>query len=252
WRRLFRRTLDRDGGAENWGRLEIYLDESPTRRPELRRGACFVPATFQPLQELISSFENPVAPTDLEKDCLWIYAFEHYAQESQHCGKPKAIKRATLKFLYENATFLGKSEKGIKVQFDRKLKRWMEGGRVPAAIADARKRNSGRPAPKLSDEEEHSLIAKALRAGGGVSQAWRESKDSGAFNNRVSQHYTTTPASKSYVPSRIRKLITSKLKMLRDHHHGSRAAKLNGAFINRDPSTFNAGDWFQADDCTLP
>ena len=42
------------------------------------------------------------------------------------------------------------------------------------------------------------------------------------------------------------------MKMLRDHHHGPRAAKLNGAYINRDPSTFKAGDWFQADDCTLP
>lgn len=252
WRRLFRRTVDRDGGAENWGRLEIYLDETAARRPELRKPAPFTPTALRPLKELISSFENPVAPTELEKDCLWIYAFEHYEQESQRIGKPKGIKRAMLKFLYENATFLGKSEKGIKVQFDRKLKRWMEGGRVPAAIADTRKRNPGRPAPQFSDEEEHALIAKALRAGGGVSQAWRESKDRGVFNNRLSQHYTSTPASKSYVPSRIRKLITAKLKLLRDHHHGPRTAKSNGAFINRDPSTFNAGDWFQADDVTLP
>src|SRR5229473_3098588 len=42
WRRLLRRTLDRDGGAENWGRLEIYLDESPARRPELRKRALFI------------------------------------------------------------------------------------------------------------------------------------------------------------------------------------------------------------------
>ncbi len=95
-------------------------------------------------------------------------------------------------------------------------------------------------------------MAKALRSGGGVTQAWRESKASGAFNARISQHYTATPASKSYVPTRIRKLITNKLKMLHDHHHGPRTAKLNGAYINRDPSTFNAGDWFQADDVTLP
>src|SRR6266851_1328141 len=41
WRRLFRRTLNRDRGAENWGRLEIYLDESPARRPELRKSTSF-------------------------------------------------------------------------------------------------------------------------------------------------------------------------------------------------------------------
>jgi hypothetical protein len=252
WRRLFRRTLDRDGGAENWGRLEIYLDETPARRPELKRHVHFVPAIFRPLRELISSFANLAVPTELEKDCLWIYAFEHYEQETERTGRPKAVKRGTLKFLYENAAFLGKSPKGIKLQFDRKLKRWIAGGRVPAVIADARRKNPGRPAPKLTVEEEHALLAKSLRSGGGLAQAWRGSREKGVFGARISQHYTATPASKSYVPTRIRKLITSKLKMLRDHHHGLRAAKLNGAFVNRDPSTFNAGDWFQADDVTLP
>lgn len=252
WRRLFRRTIQRDGGAKNWARLEIYLDENPARRPEFRKGQLYVPISLRPLHELIASFENPAAPTDLEKDCLWIYTFEHYERETERTGKPKASKRATLQFLFENAPFLGKSEKGIKVQFDRKLNRWMAGDRVPAAIADARKRNPGRPAPKLSEEEEHALMAKALRSGGGLTQAWREAKSSGVFNDRISQHYTSTPASKSYVPGRIRKLLANKMKMLRDQHHGPRAAKLNGAFINRDPSTFNSGDWFQADDCTLP
>jgi hypothetical protein len=76
WRRLFQRMLSRDGGAETWGRLEIYLDESPARRPEFKKRVHFVPAVFRPLQELISSFANPAGPTDLEKDCLWIYAFE--------------------------------------------------------------------------------------------------------------------------------------------------------------------------------
>lgn len=252
WRRLFKRTLEREGGAENWGRLEIYLDESLARKPELRKRARFTPTALQPLQELISSFENPATPTQLEKDCLWIYAFEHYEPETERFGKLRSVKRATLKFLFENASFLGKSERGIRLQFDRKLKRWINGGRVPANVADARRKNPGRPAPKFSEEEEHALIAKALRSGGGITQAWRESRNSGVFNNRVSQHYTAAPASKSYVPGRIRRLITNKMKMLRDHHHGPRAAKLNGAFINRDPSTFHSGDWFQADDCTLP
>ena len=123
---------------------------------------------------------------------------------------------------------------------------------MPAAVADGRRHNRGRPATSLAEEEEHALLAKALRSGGGLSQAWRESKENGFFSTRVSQHYTSTPASKSYVPGRIRKLIHAKMKMLNDHHHGPRRAKLNGAFINRDPSTFNSGDWFQADDCTLP
>src|SRR5205085_2524122 len=59
WRRLFKRTLDRDGGAKNWQRLEIYLEESPARRPEFRKRNHFIPADLKPLQELISSFARP-------------------------------------------------------------------------------------------------------------------------------------------------------------------------------------------------
>lgn len=250
WRRLFKRTVDRDGGAQNWTRLEIYLDETPARRS--RPLSPFAFAAFRPLHELIASFQNPTGPTDLEKDCLWIYAFEHFERETESDAKARAVKRSILKFLYNNASFLGKSPKGIKVQFERKLKRWIAGGRVPAAIADTRKRNPGRPAPQFSDKEEHALIGKALRCGGGITQAWRECRDNGVLNARVSEHYTSTPASKSYVPIRVRKLIANKTKMLRDHHHGPRQARLNGAFVNRDPSTFHSGDWFQADDVTLP
>src|SRR5260370_192183 len=171
WRRLFRRTLDRDGGAENWGRLEIYLEESPARKPELRKRTPFTPIALRPLQELISSFENPATPTELEKDCLWINAFEHYERETERFGKPRSVKRATLKFLFENAAFLGKSEKGIKLQFDRKLKRWIAGGRVPTSIADARRKNPGRPTPKFSEGDEHALIQKALRSGDRITHA---------------------------------------------------------------------------------
>ena len=106
--------------------------------------------------------------------------------------------------------------------------------------------------PEFSSDEEQALIAKALRSGGGMAQAWRELRESGKLSAEISQHYIATPASKSYVPPRVRKLIGNKIKMLRDHHRGPRSAKLNGAYVNRDPTTFNAGDWFQADDTTLP
>jgi hypothetical protein len=252
WRRLFRRTLERDGGAKNWARLEIYLDENPARRPEFKKLSLYNSTSLRPLQELIASFEDPGAPTQLEKDCLWIYAFEHFEREVDCGAKPREVKRPVIKFLCDNAPFLGKSGKGIGLQFNRKLARWVAGGRIPSGIADGRKRNPGRPAPKLSEEEERALIAKSLRSGGGIAQAWREMREKGLLDSRLSQHYTVTPANKSYVPRRVRRLLSAKVKALRDHHHGPRSARLNGAYVNRDPSTFCSGDWFQADDCTLP
>ena len=113
WRRLFRRTLDRDGGAENWRRLEIYLDECPARRPELRKPSPFTPAALRPLQELISSFENPAAPTELETDCLWIYAFEHYEQETERTGKPSRPKAQRSSFFMRTQRFWGSRPKEL-------------------------------------------------------------------------------------------------------------------------------------------
>ena len=253
WRRIMNRTLKRDQGAKNWGRLEIYVDECPMRRPAFpgtRRLTERI--AFEPLRELIASFANPASPTDLEKDCLWIHAFELHEREAERRAEAKAVKQETLKFLCDYAPFLGRSPKGIKLQFNRKLNRWLDGGRIPAAIADPRRRNSGRRMPEISPDDENALIAKTLRSGGRVAQAWRELRESGKLSAEISQHYIATPASKSYVPPRVRKLIGNKIKMLRDHHHGPRSAKLNGAYVNRDPTTFNAGDWFQADDTTLP
>jgi hypothetical protein len=252
WRRLLRRTMQRDGGAKNWARLEIYLDESPARRPEFRKRAPYVAVSLQPLQELIASFDNPGSPAQTESDCLWIYAFGYFEREVHRARKTRIVKRGLINFLFASAPFLGKSPRGIRLQFDRKFAKWVAAGRVPAAIADQRKQNPGRPSAHFSEQEQHALIAKSLRCGGGIAQAWREMREKGLLNAEVAQHYTSTPANKSYVPERIRRLVTTKFRMLKDHHRGPRCARLNGAYINRDPSTFCSGDWFQADDCTLP
>jgi hypothetical protein len=74
----------------------------------------------------------------------------------------------------------------------------------------------------------------------------------GLFKGAIAQRYVANPASKSYVPARIRKLVRRKVQILHDHHHGPRTARLNSAYINRDPSSLCSGDWFQADDVTLP
>jgi hypothetical protein len=43
-----------------------------------------------------------------------------------------------------------------------------------------------------------------------------------------------------------------RLLLLDDLHHGPRQAKLKGAYITRDWSGVNPGDWYSADDTTLP
>lgn len=250
WRRLFARTVARDGGAEMWSRVEIYLDKAPARKAGLLRGLPVSQASFKQLHDVIGSITKSGSPTASKKDYLWQYIFEHHEAASGQRSNDK--KGALLGFLYQHASFLGKSRKGIRLQFNRKFERWIAGGRIPAAIADGRHGNLGRPAPKLSNETENALIAKTLQSGGGLSQAWRHFRDEGLLDSSLSEHYRCEPSDKSYVPSRIRRQLRPKIAMLDDPHHGPRATKLNGAFISRDPNTFHAGDWWQADDATLP
>ena len=55
WRRLLKRTLERDRGAKNWSRLEIYLDEYPLLSSGLSRPKRFAGRALEPLRELIAS-----------------------------------------------------------------------------------------------------------------------------------------------------------------------------------------------------
>ena len=50
------------------------------------------------------------------------------------------------------------------------------------------------------------------------------------------------PGSKSYVPRAIRGALGNDLALLDDLMHGPRRAKLGGAYIERDPNSFCAGD----------
>ena len=104
----------------------------------------------------------------------------------------------------------------------------------------------------IGEEDRKTLLAFAAKHGGGLSEGWREALRRGALSGELVCRYIENPGSKSYVPRAIRKALSNDHALLNDLMHGPRQAKLNGAFIERDPNTFSAGDWMQGDDCTLP
>lgn len=249
WRRLFRRTLDRDGGAEQFERLEIYLHERPARtEPGIQASA------HAELLGVIARFRNPAAPTPDEAAYFWTRIFEHFEQRIAS-GKPhKKTRRSLLAFLFARAPFLAATHEGLRKQFDRKYAGWTVGGRLPSAVEDRRHKHSGRfRGPQLSEQDRDQLVGHAvLFAGGRLSQAWRELRESSGLSDDLLGYYLGNPADKSHVPRRIRDQVKHEIALLDDIHHGPRQAKLNGAHISRDWSFVPAGDWFQADDVTLP
>ncbi|MEO7299004.1 MAG: hypothetical protein ABI042_10575 [Verrucomicrobiota bacterium] len=253
FRDLFKRTIQRDGGAENWSNLAIYLDERPARKIKTNPANVLCADEFRPLQTIISAFKNPAEPTDSEIKNLWLSSFDLLDDLVAGGKKPKKAKLALLKFFEKNAPRLAESGNALRVAWNRKYARWTENARKVSALADGRKENSGNfRAPEISEVDRDKIIAHArFNCGGRISQAWRELCQRGQLSEEILSYYLHNPASKSHVPKAIRDLATHEVKLLNDIHHGPRQHKLNGAHILRDWSGVHAGDWWQSDDATL-
>ncbi len=255
-----KRVLDRDAGASNFNRLEIYLPERPGRKAAPKPALSFaIEAEFQPLRDTLATFTNPAAPNASEKSLLWLRVLETYGEQLSAGKAPKKARRMLLKFMERAAPFLvspGSSSiaNSLRVNFQRKYDRWINGGHGAAALADGRKENSGRwRGPALSEADLDAVKSHAaINCGGRISQAWRELLERNLLSESLASYYVNNPASKSYVPRRIRDLVKHEVAMLEDIHHGPRQDKLNGAHISRDWSAVHSLDWFQADDATLP
>ncbi len=250
WRRLFHRTVARDAGVENWGRLDIYLDDNAgTQAADNATGQVIsIPA----LQKRIASFRDPSKPSSDEVAMLWVSAFEEF-DRGIAAGKPqKREKRRLLAFLEKSSHYLAGSPAGLRKQWDRKYSAWVRAGRIPSAVTDQRPHKSGFfRAPDLSKPDVDGIVGHAVfQTGSRVSQAWRDVKDK--LGPEVSGHYLANPRSKSHVPRKIRDLVQPKVRLVKNIHRGPQQAKLNGAYIDRDWSPVFTGDAYQADDVTLP
>lgn len=255
WRDLFKRTIDRDAGAENWGRLEIYLDDHLGRNAEPRPDVGLAAELeFRELHDVIALVANSQEPTATEVSYLWLRAFQAFEARIRD-GKPsKVVKCHVLAFLQRHAPFMATTADALRCNFKRKYKRWIAADRQVKSLQDARKEKSGhRRALVLSDQDRDKLIGHGVfNCGGRVSQAWRELCQSNSLSEEILEHHLSNPASKSYVPKRIREAVKHEVALLDDIHHGPRQHQLNGAHLDRDWSFVSSGDWYQADDATLP
>lgn len=247
-RNLVNRTLDRDAGAGQFARVELFLDEKPARKNAARPAISLAVQTeFRELQEVIGTFKNAVEPAGAEKDYLWLRIFELF-EEKVGAGKAqKKVKNALVKFLARNAPFLSAAgADALRVAFNRRYSRWIESDRAAVALQDRRKEKSGFwRAPKLPAQDKALLTASGAKLGGGSEQAWRM------------LHSKLTPAIRDYygnstrLPDAIRKQIHRDVKLEKISLHGPRAVRTAGAYVNRDPSGIAAGDWDQSDDMTM-
>jgi hypothetical protein len=257
WRRLLSRTVERDAGDEQWARLELYVDERlRAPKPTSHTKGLSEKKLGLEAENILLAYAGQVrtasSPTAQEKALLWQCAFEQSAELAQNGIKARDARLAMRRALWKCGVTLAKNEVSMGQLWRVKEEAWRAAGSSISALKDRRSETSGNHRmPELTKRDIDLITAQAIRRGGRVSQAWREALETGELSPEVRSHYDGAyHASKSYVPRKIRDLITPDVRALHDIHHGPRRAELNGAYISRDWSGVSAGDWYCADDVT--
>ena len=250
WRRLLERTVERDGGAEEWDRLELYLKDRPARK---RGGESMSAARIAgELSEVIAEFRDLSKPSRDEMALLWHRAFEVFECRVSEGHPAKRAKRLIREFLMERLPGIAASWGAMKKTWERKYKNWTTGRRIPRAVDDLRPERSGwRRGTEISKEVKTDIGSKALFGyGGRVAPAWRELRSKNGLPEEVRSRYKENPSRKSHVPKRIREQVRQDVRLAETRAHGPRQARVKEASISRTPPP--AGDWYQGDDVTLP
>jgi len=258
-RRAIERVIERDGGREEWVRLEIYLPEAKEseRRAEMTAGE------FPALAEAVGILPDVSVLSSTEKTTIWKAALDdlEFAMDGG-LGEKKA-KRQVLNFLVMRVPRLAETPDAFRRQLDRKWKAYLEDG--ISALADKRREKSGRKrfqrysGPESLSPDELLLLERANSVGGGISQAFRELHVGTEiarghrlqFSEEFRAKYSFNPrAGKSSVPNRLRDKLRPLLIAIEPHNHGPKAARLAAPSIHCDHSGYGAGDWLQSDDET--
>ena len=249
WWRQFDQVVDRANGSTQFDNLSLYLPGRLIRKPAvdtMARIAGIVPG----LSAAVLRIKNANSPTAAELLLIWDSAMGEYQHLLDSGVADGRARRTVIAALDASGLPLASTRGALRRNFSRKLTRWIEGGRKPGAIRDLRVENSGRWSElPLTAEDLHKLTARGLQ--GGISKAYRDAMAKGELSSGVLQTYIGNPASKSYVPKRVRDLVQPDVAMLQDIHHGPRQANLRGAYISRDWSDVLPGDWYSGDDTTL-
>ncbi|MCG3146887.1 MAG: hypothetical protein PCFJNLEI_00322 [Verrucomicrobiae bacterium] len=248
WQRLLDRVIERDGGAEDWGRLELYLDDGLTRPAQPAAAALAAESVTAPLRHVVDTFKERTAPTPSETARLWDAGFTLLENLTADGMRPAKIRRWVVGFLQSQPFMLAKNRAALGKCWQRKYRAWKDSGRSVTGIADGRAKNSGRKAPPVPHEFLDLLVARGLNTGeAGLTGAWKELWDEEKIPAVFVEMYR-----RDRLPDCIRSIAGPELERVRLEYLGPKAAKLGGAKCVRTWDGLPAGVQAQADDCTLP
>lgn len=162
-RKLFQRTLSRDAGLRDYGRLEIFLPDNPKRKqaPEWT-------ATTSNLADMLPALESRLAgisstnPPKAVVRSVWHVAFEEYSRLISQGATEDRAARMTRNFLHARAPFLPRNRDTLLKSWNEKLSRWLAREGMPGALVDLRCNNGREVSFPEADVSlmRHSLMTK--------------------------------------------------------------------------------------------
>ncbi|MCU0784366.1 MAG: hypothetical protein MUF81_10040 [Verrucomicrobia bacterium] len=245
---IFKRTVQRDAGAEDYSRIELYLPDKPaSKRQPTRNLSPAMDADFVELTSYIGAFHNPTAPSQMEKRGVWTLAFEHYTRLASQGPPEKRAARRVRDFLFTKAAFLARTRNALLKSFNRKLAGWKQSGLK--ALLDGRENNGVRF--DFPEADSDLLIHRAVfNYRGDVAPAWRDCLRKG-FSEPIRQRYAGKAADKSHVPATVMDLIGPQVDILTVMHRGPRAFDSIKGFVSRNYDGIASLQCVQGDDFTL-
>ncbi len=170
WRRLVNRTVDRDGGAQDFSRLELFVSDKLARRPQTSPGYVAAGHHLENLRRALSCVGRPATPTAQELQFIWCQAFDELLWLIEEGTPQKVAERTVFDALNASGIRLARTPDALKKSFGRKLARWQAGGCKPSALHDGRRVERTDARLALPEPDRQTLIARTVERGGRLSQ----------------------------------------------------------------------------------
>ena len=256
WRRLLDRTIKRDAGANNFDRLEIYLPQNPVRKTQATQAAP-VSQSFGFIADFISTFADPANPSESDIAALFATIFDATGAKDATKREWKQLRKAISKELQRLLPGISATERALRVNVDRKYRKWLGSGENSSALLDGRRQKRGVAVGNEFPQEDVDIIVghTAVNCGGRLAQAIRElsQKGEGSGLTLETLDLITRPhKSKSYVPRRLRDRVDHEIKMVKPFFLGKRAKDDAKAHLQRDYTKLASMEVVNADDFTFP
>jgi hypothetical protein len=174
-RKLYQRTLDRDAGVGDWGRLDIYLPDNPRRKdaPAWTETASRLADTLPALESRLASIAMPANPPKAVVRSVWHVAFEEYTRLVSAGAPEHYVARIVREFLHQRAPFMPRHRDTLLKSWNEKLARWLAREGMPGALVDLRC-NNGREVTIPEADISRLRWSAQTKTSGRLDEAWRE------------------------------------------------------------------------------